>query len=198
MSIAPPTHSLASLLLACSALVLLGSPAMAQEDDAVPSSQVDTVYPGRPYSPYANRAFPGMVLFGDTHSHTSVSADAAGGGTKLGPRDAYRFARGEQVISNTGQPAKLQTPLDFYVVTDHTDGMGSIADILSGAPNIMADPVGKAFHEKFSQGGQVAANAAIQLTGMFAQGKIPPAMNYQPGNPAYADVWDDLVDAADE
>ena len=171
---------------------------MAQEDDAVPKSEVSTIYPGRPYSPYADRAFPTMVLFGDTHSHTNVSADAAGGGTRLGPRDAYRFARGDQVISNTGQPAKLQTPLDFYVVTDHTDGMGTITDILSGAPNIMADPVGKEFHDKFSKGGQEAANAAFQLTSMFAQGKMPAALNYQPGNPAYAAVWDDLVKAADE
>jgi hypothetical protein len=198
MMTSPLTNKLAWSLAGCTALVLLGSPALAQEDDAVPKSEVSTVYPGKPYSPYADRAFPTMVLFGDTHSHTNVSADAAGGGTRLGPRDAYRFARGDQVISNTGQPAKLQTPLDFYVVTDHTDGMGAIADILSGAPNIMADPVGKEFHDKFSKGGQDAANAAFQLTAMFAQGKTPAVLNYQPGNPAYAAVWDDLVKAADE
>ncbi|MGI9373891.1 MAG: DUF3604 domain-containing protein, partial [Hyphomicrobiales bacterium] len=52
---------------------------------------------GRPYSPYADRGFPTEVYFGDTHVHTNISADAAGAGARLGPRDAYRFARGEQV-----------------------------------------------------------------------------------------------------
>src|SRR5210317_2158495 len=76
---------------------------------------------GRPYSPYADRAYPAQVYFGDTHVHTGLSADAGGGGTRLLPRDAYRFARGEQVTSNTGQPVRLDRPLDFYMITDHSD-----------------------------------------------------------------------------
>ena len=188
-----------AVLAPCVAMVLLsGAAARAQESDAVTSDDAKAIYKGRPYSPYADRDFPTMVLFGDTHSHTALSADAAAGGTRLTPRDAYRFARGDQVISNTGQPAKLQTPLDFYVVTDHTDGMGAISDILAGAPNIMADPVGKDFHDKFTKGGDAAGQAAKDMTAMFAQGKVPAALNYQPGNPAYAAVWDDLVKAADE
>ncbi len=162
------------------------------------SSGLADVLKGRPYSPYADRAYPTDVYFGDTHSHTSISADAGGGGTTLGPRDAYRFARGEQVTSNTGQPVKLSRPLDFYVVTDHSDGMGAINDILAGAPNIVADPAGKKFHEAFAKGGQDAANAAFELTSQFAQGTLPAALNYQPGNPAYKAVWDELVNAAEE
>jgi len=168
------------------------------QDIPDPSSGLADVLKGRPYSPYAERAFPTEVYFGDTHSHTSISADAGGGGTTLGPRDAYRFARGEQVMSNTGQPVKLSQPLDFYAVTDHSDGMGVITDILAGAPNIIADPVGKQFHEAFAKVGKDAADAAFQLTAKFAQGKMPDALNYQPGNPAYKAVWDDLVQAAEE
>ena len=37
-------------------------------------------------------------------------------GNTLGPEEAYRFARGEEVKSSTGLPAKLQRPLDFLVV----------------------------------------------------------------------------------
>jgi hypothetical protein len=55
------------------------------------------------------------------------------------PRNVYHFARGEQVVSNTGQPVKLAHPLDFIALTEHTDGMGVITDILEGTPNIMAD-----------------------------------------------------------
>jgi hypothetical protein len=155
-------------------------------------------YQGRPYSPYADRAFPTNVYFGDTHVHTALSADAGGGGTTLQPRDAYRFARGEQVISNTGQPVRLREPLDFYMITDHSDGMGVITDLIKGTPDILADPIGKEFHEAFAKGGQEAAKAAFQLTSMFAQGEVPPAINYQPGHPAFKRVWDEIIQAAED
>ena len=97
----------------------------------------------RPYSPYADIDYPTDVFFGDTHVHTALSGDAGGAGTTLMPDDAYRFARGEQVTSNTGLPVKLDRPYDFYMITDHSDGMGMITDLIAGAPNIMADPDGK-------------------------------------------------------
>lgn len=155
-------------------------------------------FPERPYSPYANRSFPTKVYFGDTHVHTALSADAGGGGTRLLPRDAYRFARGEQVTSNTGQPVRLSRPFDFYMITDHSDGMGAITDIIGGAPNILADAQGKAFYEAFNKGGENALRAAQELVGLFSQGTLSPALNYQPGNPAYKRVWDDIISAAEE
>ena len=176
--------------------VLVLAPASAQY--AADPAATQQVMKGRPYSPYADRAFPTDVYFGDTHVHTALSADAGGGGTKLLPRDAYRFARGEQVVSNTGQPVKLSRPLDFYMITDHSDGMGVITDIFGGAPNIMADPVGRVFHDAFNAGGEQAARAAFELTRRFSQGEIPEAMNYQPGNPAFRRVWDDIIAAAEE
>ncbi|KJS44829.1 MAG: hypothetical protein VR71_04215 [Roseovarius sp. BRH_c41] len=175
--------------------VLLATTAVAQ--DAIEAEGLSGPA-GRPYSPYANRAFPTEVYFGDTHVHTALSADAGGSGTRLLPRDAYRFARGEQVISNTGQPVKLARPLDFYMITDHTDGMGAITDIIGGAPNIMADEQGRYFHEAFNKGGNAAQQAAFELTASFSQGTVSPALNYQPGNPGYKRVWDDIVAAAEE
>ena len=152
----------------------------------------------RPYSPYADRAFPTDVYFGDTHVHTALSADAGGSGTRLQPRETYRFARGEQVISNSGQPVKLAHPFDFYMITDHSDAMGAITDIIGGAPNILADPQGAEYHKAFNAGGEEALRAAQRLIAEFAQGKVSPALNYQPGNPAYKRVWDDLIQAAEE
>ncbi|MDV7144635.1 DUF3604 domain-containing protein [Tropicimonas sp. TH_r6] len=153
---------------------------------------------GRPYSPYADRSYPTQVYFGDTHVHTGLSGDAGGGGTRLMPRDAYRFARGDQVTSNTGQPVKLSRPLDFFMITDHSDAMGAITDIIGGAPNIMADEQGRYFNEKFNAGGETAMRAAQELVAAFAQGEVSPALNYQPGNPAYARVWDDIIAASEE
>ncbi|WP_425090848.1 DUF3604 domain-containing protein [Tropicimonas sp. S265A] len=172
------------------------SPAAIAQD--IPPDATDRVLAGQPHSPYANRSFPTRIFFGDTHVHTALSADAGGGGTVLLPRDSYRLARGEQITSNTGQSVQLSRSLDFYMITDHSDGMGAITDILSGAPNILADEQGRQFHEAFAQGGQEARLAAQELTKQFAQGTISPVLNYQPGNPAYKRVWDDIVAAAEE
>ena len=54
--------------------------------------------------------FPERVLWGDTHLHTANSVDAFGFGVRLGPEEALRFARGEEVTSTTGLKAKLPRP----------------------------------------------------------------------------------------
>lgn len=150
------------------------------------------------YSPNADREYPTQLLFGETHLHSSLSADAGGGGTKLMPSDLYRFARGEQVTSNTGQPVKLSRPYDFMALTEHTDGMGVITDIFAGAPNILADEQGKKYYEEFSAGGERARQASYDLIENFGQGTISPALNYQPGNPGYKRTWESLVKTAEE
>jgi hypothetical protein len=151
----------------------------------------------RPYSPYAGLDYPTEVFFGDTHVHTSLSGDAGGAGNTLRPRDVYRFARGEEVIASSGQPVKISRPLDFSMVTDHTDALGAIADIISGTPNILADEMGRDFHEAFNAGPEEAAKAAVQLVATFAQGQISPAMNYGPGNPGFRRAWNEIIDAAE-
>ena len=77
----------------------------------------EKAFPAKPpYSPYAGRNFPTRPYFGDTHTHTSFSMDAGAFGARLGPKDAYRFAKGEEVVASSGQRAKLSRPLDFLVV----------------------------------------------------------------------------------
>jgi len=152
----------------------------------------------QPFSPYADREYPTKLLFGEQHMHTALSADAGGGGTKLLPRDAYRFAKGEQVLSNTNQPVQRNRPLDFMCITEHTDGMGAITDILKGTPNIMNDKQGAELHKRFALGGEEARRASQDLIKWFAQGEISPALNYQPGNPDYKRTWESLVQAAEE
>ncbi|MEP5568168.1 MAG: DUF3604 domain-containing protein, partial [Halioglobus sp.] len=150
------------------------------------------------YSPYADREYPTELLFGETHVHSALSADAGGGGTRLLPRDVYRFAAGEQLVSNTGQPVRLARPFDFFALTEHTDGMGAFTDIMRGTPNMLADKQGKYFHEEFNAGGDRAKAASIELIRLFSQGELSDALNYQPGNPGYKATWHDLVAAAEE
>ena len=103
----------------------------------------EKVFPAKPpYSPYAGRNFPTRPYFGDTHTHTSFSMDAGAFGARLPPKDAYRFAKGEEVMASSGQRAKLSRPLDFIVVTDHSDGMGFFPLLTGGDPTLLGTPQG--------------------------------------------------------
>ena len=105
--------SLASMLLLTIAIPSKASEPAAGLDAGSPDPKVlGGLYPGRTYSPYAQRSFPSKVYWGETHLHTGVSLDAGLFGNILGHEDAYRFARGEEVKSSTGLPAKLSRPLD--------------------------------------------------------------------------------------
>jgi Protein of unknown function (DUF3604) len=104
------------------------------------------------YSPYAQRNFPDRPLWGDTHLHTAISFDAGSFGARLLPPDAYRFAKGEEVISSTGQPVRLARALDFLVVSDHSDNMGFFPDLLSGAPYVMASEQGSKWSAMVTKG----------------------------------------------
>ena len=107
-------QSVAATTLLAAAPLLLPGVALAQ---FVPSSEsLSDLYPGKAYSPYAERTFPDRVFWGDTHLHTGLSMDAGLFGARLGLEEAYRFARGEEVIASSGQPAKLGRPLDAAYV----------------------------------------------------------------------------------
>ena len=94
--------------------------AWAQDAGVLDKEKAEAAHKRPPaYSPYVGRDYPTRPYFGDTHLHTSFSMDAGAFGARIGPRDAYRFARGEEVTASSGQPAKLSRPLDFLVVADH-------------------------------------------------------------------------------
>ncbi|MGD9667723.1 MAG: DUF3604 domain-containing protein [Hyphomicrobiaceae bacterium] len=148
------------------------------------------------YSPYADRNFPTRPFFGDTHLHTSFSMDAGAFGARLGPREAYRFARGEQVNSSTGQPVKLSRPLDFLVVADHSDNMGFFPDLFAGKPNLLADPVGRKWYNMIKSG--KGEEAAFDIIVSFSHNKFPKDLMYFPGTNAYQNAWQETIDAAEQ
>lgn len=158
------------------------------------------IYPGKTYSPYAQRSFPSNVYWGDTHLHTGLSLDAGLFGNILGHDDAYRLARGEEIKSSKGLPIKLSRPLDWLVVADHSDMMGIAADIQKGTPNILAEPKGKEWHEGFKKGGQAAGEAAFDLITNFSQMTLPEKLvnDYSPGSKVYDNLWDKIIKTADE
>jgi hypothetical protein len=121
--------------------------------------------------------------------------DAGAAGARLDPRAAYRFARGEQLTSSTGQPVKLSRPLDFLVVADHSDGMGFFPLIFAGDPTIMADPQGRKWHDMIHSG--QGAAAAMDIIRNFGMGTISKAILPNPGTPAYRSTWQEIIEAAE-
>ncbi len=70
-------------------------------------------------------------FFGELHVHTRWSADAYIFGTRVGPRDAYAFARGGTIpvvddLEVESRTATIERPLDFAAVTDHAELFGEV------------------------------------------------------------------------
>jgi len=160
-----------------------------------PKEFLSEAYKGKSYSPYAGRGFPSRPLWGDSHLHTGNSFDAGAFGCRLRPEDALRFARGEEIVSSTGIPAKLSRPLDWLVVADHSDNMGFFPDLLAGKPHILAIPKGKDWYNRIHEGKGV--EVAYEIISLFANGEFPENLMYKPTSAPYKSVWQRTIEAAE-
>ena len=191
-----PRNKTLALVSTVMVLGIIG-PAQADDTGSLTSEKAEAVFKRPPsYSPYVDRDFPTRPFFGDTHLHTAVSFDAGAFGARLKPRDAYRFARGEQLTSNSGQPVKLSRPLDFLVVADHSDNMGFFPDMMAGKPELLADPTGRRWYDLIQSG--KGADAAIEIITPFSHRTFPKDLLYSPGTRAYHNAWLDNVAAAEQ
>ena len=188
------TIAIAPLLAALAATVSVNANAQVVPTEK-DRAQLSREYTGKVYSPYAERDFATNVYFGDTHLHTSLSMDAGAFGNRLGLDPAYKFARGEQVTSTNAGPVRLSRPLDFLVVADHSDNMGFFPDLFAGKAFILEDPTGKKWYDMIKAGKGV--DVAIELIGLFSQGKFPKALSYKPDSAPYRAAWDETVAAAE-
>ena len=168
-----------------------------QEIGTLDKAKADKAFPAKPlFSPYAGRTYPTRPYFGDTHLHTAASFDAGVFGARISPRDAYRFARGEEIMASSGQPARLSRPLDFLVVADHSDNMGFFPDFYAGKPELLADPQGRKWYDMIQQG--KGGQAAIEIITAFSQGTLPSALVYSPGTRPFRNAWQDTIAAAEQ
>jgi len=85
------------------------------------------------------------LYWGDTHLHTNFSTDAFLFGTVTAtPDDAYRFAKGEEMIHPiSGKKVQLKEPLDFLVVADHAEELGFMYLAKSGDTEFLKTKKGK-------------------------------------------------------
>ena len=171
------------------AAAIIGIQAIAFEGVLSP----DSVESDEVYSPFVDRQYPDEVLFGDLHFHTEISFDAGLIGTSLTMHDAFRVARGERIISNTGQPVQLIRPLDFLAITEHAEMLGLATAMRSSDPRLLADEWGAQTHALFNSGqeGRMAAFGDIIEIGTV-QGRNPTE-----GLDLDGDIWLDIVETVD-
>jgi hypothetical protein len=143
------------------------------------------------YSPYPEVTYPNRVYFGDTHLHTTYSADAGMIGNTLGPEEAYRFAKGQAVKSSTGVQARLARPLDFLVVADHAENLGLAPLLTAKDPGLMATEFGKELRKRVDAGD--LPGAWDYWSRAKASGKDPLAGQDQ----IYRTAWQKITDAAE-
>ncbi|MBT8065512.1 MAG: DUF3604 domain-containing protein, partial [Gammaproteobacteria bacterium] len=89
---------------------------------------------------------------------------------------------------------QLSRPLDWLVVADHSDGMGAMKEIIAGNPRLLSDPKVREWHDQFSQGGEVAFQATMDVINRFSQGNVPAVVldrGFQ------KTIWDDVIDTAE-
>ena len=94
-------------------------------------------------------------------------------GLELGPEAAYRFGRGEEVVSSTGQPVRLSRPLDWLAIADHSDAMGVVAEMIAGNPELMQDPVLRRWNGMFNAGQDQAMAAVMEMITVQGKGQVP-------------------------
>jgi hypothetical protein len=156
--------------LALSLLVIAACKPKAPAAEIPASSDAATTQaPVTPETGYPERAY-----FGDTHVHTGWSFDAGLDGAVTSPEDAFRLASGAEVTSNSGQMVKLQRPLDWMVITDHSDGMGTINEVQSGNPEMIADPFLNTLYEAMKGNDSKARGAAVlEVINRQSNGNLP-------------------------
>ena len=85
-----------------------------------------------------------LLLFGTTHGHSNWSIDAFGiGNQALGPEVAFEFARGDKVTHLNGNEIQLQRPLDFFMLSDHAEMLGTAPGLVEEGSSVYETPIGE-------------------------------------------------------
>jgi hypothetical protein len=161
-----------------------------------PTEELDSeITDGTPqYSPPVAHRFPNQVYFGDTHLHTSYSADAGMIGNTLGPDDAYRFAKGERVRASQGVVAQLRRPLDFMVVADHSENLGLAPAAVEALPALLENPWGKEVSDLVRKGDIDSVTKAYEMWQVKLNALDDPLAEQ---TELKRSMWESLTEAAD-
>jgi hypothetical protein len=132
------------------------------------------------------------AYFGDVHVHTSLSFDAFTNGTRTTPKDAYDWAQGQTITSSgKGEPMRIRTPLDFYMVADHAEMLGVFKQMADPDSPMSKLPIAK---EVLSPDANVAMQAFAGILRDLSTGQADPAFS---DPKVSATSWGEMIKAAD-
>ena len=130
------------------------------------------------------------AYFGDLHVHTMYSFDAFIFGTTSSPDDAYEFAKGGTIIHPAGFDMSLDTPLDFYGVSDHAFYLGVLRQMADPSTEISKHPAAAGMS---TLGGSDDRGAKFTAILQFMRSGRGLEIN----DPVIRkDAWDDIVASA--
>jgi hypothetical protein len=135
------------------------------------------------------------AYFGEEHIHTSWSLDAWVMGNRItGPNDALKYAQGQTIKHPMGYDIKIDTPMDFMGVTDHSEYVGVtrqantpgsyVSKLPEAQPLIMKDPNNQEEQQK----------VFLYLLALTSKPPIKAFMSPQVAEP----VWKENVKIAEE
>ena len=135
------------------------------------------------------------AYFGETHVHTGVSMDAFIGGNRLRPDDAYRFAKGEEMMVN-GSLHRLKRPLDFAAISDHAEFFGETYTLMNEGTPGYHDPIATQMREADTY--EKAINLFIKyvITPARTGGSIHP--DFYQGPESTKAGWQQNIDATEK
>ena len=130
------------------------------------------------------------AYFGDLHVHTMYSFDAFIFGTTSSPDDAYEFAKGGTLTHPAGFDMSLDTPLDFYGVSDHAFYLGVLRQMADPSTEISKHPAAAGMSTlggSDDRGAKFGAILAFMRSGRGEEINDPSIRK---------EAWDDIVASA--
>ena len=131
------------------------------------------------------------AYFGDLHVHSMYSYDAFIFGGIASPNDAYEFAKGAPIRHPAGFDMQLDTPLDFYGVSDHAYYLGIIREMANGESALSAHPVAEGI-DSLSSDVLFRRSVFLRFANFANTGNGSEVMDEQ----VVKNAWDDIVSSA--
>ena len=136
------------------------------------------------------------AYFGETHVHTSWSLDAwTIGNLTNTPADAYKYFQGQPIKHPLGFDVKIDTPLDWAGVTDHSEYVGVIQEANIPGSAISKLPEAQPLILKAKTKEEMTRVALYAINNLIGGGKPIPSLMA----PAIAEsVWKKNIAMANE
>jgi hypothetical protein len=135
------------------------------------------------------------AYFGEEHIHTSWSVDAWLMGNRLtGPDEALKYAQGQTIKHPLGYDIKIETPMDFMGVTDHSEYVGLTREANTPGSPVSKVPEAQPLILKDPNSQTDIQNAFNYLVSMLAKPPIKEFMSPEIAAP----IWAKNVKIADE